>query len=257
MRFVAGAVPVLLAACWALVALPAPKPAPKPRPADAALAFTSSGKLIYNIEWRLIHAGTAVVDVAGHDGHVKLESAGLVSALFKVEDTYSVRYDEPFCATGSVLDSMEGNRHRETTITFDRARKQATFVERDVLKNTVLRSSQTDIPNCVHDVVGAIFNLRSMHLEPGQSAEIPVSDGRRAAQVKIEAQEREPVHTLAGSFNTIRYEANLLNGVVYTRKGRVFVWLSDDARKIPVQIRLRMQFPVSTVTLQLQKEERP
>jgi hypothetical protein len=84
-----------------------------------------------------------------------------------------------------------------------------------------------------------------------------MSDGRRAAQVKIEAQERESVKTPAGSFNTIRYEVNLLNGVVYTRKGRVFIWLSDDSRKIPVQIRLRMQFPISTVTLQLQKEERP
>jgi hypothetical protein len=249
-RFVAGAVPVLLAASWAL-------PGPKPRPADADPPVTGSGKFIYNIEWRLIHAGTAVVDAAGPEVRVKLESAGLVSALFKVEDLYSVRYDEPFCATSSVLDAREGRRHRETSITFDRARNQATFIERDVLKNVVLRSSQTDIPNCVHDIVGAMFSLRRAHLEPGQSIELPVSDGRRSAQVKIEAQEREPVQTPVGSFNALRYEANLLNGVVYNRKGRVFLWLSDDARKIPVQIRLRMQFPVSTVTLQLQKEERP
>jgi hypothetical protein len=252
-RFVAGAVPVLLAASWALVALAAPEPSP----ADTDSAFTGSGKLTYNIEWRLIHAGTAVVDVTGPEGRVSLESAGLVSALFKIEDTYSVRYDEPFCATSSVLDAREGKRHRETNITFDRAHKRATFVERDVLKNAVLVSSQIDVPNCVHDVVGAIFHLRGTHLEPGQSTELPVSDGRRVAQVKIEAQEREEVHTPAGSFNTIRYEAGLFNGVVYSRKGRVFIWLSDDARKIPVQIRLRMQFPVSTVTLQLQKQEGP
>lgn len=256
MRFVAGAVPVLLVASWALPA-PKPLPVPKPSPADADLAFTDSGKLVYNIEWRLIHAGTAVVDAAGSEGRVKLDSAGLVSALFKIEETYSVRFDEPFCATSSVLDSREGKRHRETNIAFDRTRNRATFIERDVPSNTVLHSSQTDIPNCVHDIVGAMFRLRGAHLEPGQSTELPVSDGRRAAQVKIEAQEREPVQTPAGSFNTIRYEANLLNGVVYTRKGRVFLWLSDDARKLPVQIRLRMSFPVSTVTLQLQKEERP
>jgi len=249
-RFVAGAVPVLLAASWAL-------PAPRPSPADADLAFTGNGKLTYNIEWRLIHAGTAVIDASSSEGHVKLESAGLVSALFKVEDTYSVHYDEPFCATSSVLDSREGKRHRETNITFDRTRNRATFVERDVLKNTVLLSSQIDIPHCVHDVVGAIFRLRDAHIEPGQSTELPMSDGRRVAQVKIEAQERESVKTAAGSFNTIRCEVNLLNGVVYTRKGRVFIWLSDDSRKIPVQIRLRMQFPISTVTLQLQKEEHP
>jgi len=30
--------------------------------------------------------------------------------------------------------------------------------------------------------------------------------------------------------------------------------VSDDARRIPVQIRLRLAFPIGTVTLQLDKE---
>jgi hypothetical protein len=47
----------------------------------------------------------------------------------------------------------------------------------------------------------------------------------------------------------------MLNGVVYTRKGRLFIWLTDDARHLPVQIRLKLPFPIGTVTLQLQKEE--
>ncbi len=60
-----------------------------------------------------------------------------------------------------------------------------------------------------------------------------------------------------GSFKTVRYEAFMLNGVIYTRKGRVELWLTDDAGHLPVQIRLRMNFPVGTVTLQLEKEEHP
>jgi hypothetical protein len=43
--------------------------------------------------------------------------------------------------------------------------------------------------------------------------------------------------------------------VVYSRAGRVFVWLTDDERRLPVQIRLRMNFPLGTVTLELEKEE--
>ena len=46
-----------------------------------------------------------------------------------------------------------------------------------------------------------------------------------------------------------------MNGVVYTRKGDVWLWLTDDARRLPVQIRLRTTFPISTVTLTLEKEE--
>jgi hypothetical protein len=73
----------------------------------------------------------------------------------------------------------------------------------------------------------------------------------------VEAQEREQVKTPAGTFNTIRYEVNVLNNVIYSRQGRVFVWLTDDDRRLPVQIRLRMNFPLGTVTLELEKETRP
>ena len=196
-----------------------------------------------------------MLEAHGSEGHLKLDSAGLVSALFKVEDVYSVRYEQGFCATGSLLDSKEGKRHRQTTVTFDRNRNRASWVERDVLKNEVMRTAQADTPHCVQDVLGGILALRSLAIEPGQSAQVPMSDGRRAAQVKVDAQEREEVTTPAGTFKTIRYEANLMNGVVYQRKGRVFVWVTDDAKRIPVQIRLRLAFPIGTVTLQLEKEE--
>lgn len=214
------------------------------------------GQLNYYIEWRLIHAGDAVLEMHDSDGRLKLDSAGLVSALFKVDDTYTVRYEQSFCASGSLMDSKEGKRHRQTTVTYDRNQNRATWVERDVLKNNdVVRRAQVDVPHCVHDVLGGILALRGLALEPGQSVLVPISDGRRSAQVKVDAQEREEIVTPAGTFKTIRYEANLMNGVVYPRKGRLFVWMSDDAKRVPVQIRLRLAFPIGTVTLQLQKEQ--
>ena len=243
MRFVLRAVLVFTAALWIL-----PANAAGPAPPDL-------GKISYSVEWRLIHAGDVTLDAHDSEAHLKLVSAGLVSALFKVDDTYSVRYEQGFCATGSLLDSMEGKRHRQTTVTYDRNQNRATWVERDVLKNNeVLRRAQVDTPHCVHDVLGGILALRGLTIEPGQSAQVPMSDGRRAAPVKVDAQEREEVTTPAGTFKTIRYEANLMNGVVYPRKGRAFVWVSDDSRRIPVQIRLRLAFPIGTVTLQLDKE---
>jgi len=220
-------------------------------------AETHAEKLNFNIEWRLIRAGTAVMDLKPSEGRIKLDSAGLVSTLFKVNDTYSVRYDPPYCATSSLLDAQEGKRHRETTVTFNRAQNRATFILRDVIKNSVLRTEHTDIPNCVHDIVGAIQALRAAPPSLGQPGTFPISDGRKAAQVRVEAQEREEVSTPAGTFKTIRYEAELFNGVIYARKGRAFVWLTDDARRLPVQMRLRMSFPLGTVTLLLDKELQP
>lgn len=214
-------------------------------------------KLSYRVEWRLVRAGTAVLDLKPEQARLKLDSAGLVSALFKVDDTYTVRFDPPYCATSSLLDAQEGKRHRETSIAFDRAQNRATFVLRDVLKNAVLRTEHTEIPDCVHDIVGAILALRASPPPLGQPGALPISDGRKAARVRVEAQEHEEVSTPAGNFKTVRYEADLFNGVIYTRKGRAFVWLTDDARRLPVQMRLRMSFPLGTVTLLLEKEEQP
>ncbi|HTB11243.1 MAG TPA: DUF3108 domain-containing protein [Bryobacteraceae bacterium] len=238
MRFFAGAIVLLLTARAQTLDVP------------------QTERLTYDIEWRLIHAGSAVVDAQKTSARLKLESAGLVSNLFKVDDAYGVTYDEPFCATSSTLDAQEGKRHRETHVTYDRAKNRADYIERDVLKNAVLHTYDTSIPNCVHDVLGALISLRGMTLGPGQSAQMPVSDGHHSASVKVEAQEREEIKTPSGNYKAIRYEPYLMNGVVYSRKGRVFIWLSDDEKRLPVQIQLRMSFPVGTVTLHLVKEER-
>ena len=231
------------------VAKAEPKP-PAPVPAEPAIH-----KLIYGVEWRLIRAGSVIIEDRPNWARMRLASSGLVSKLYKIQDTYSVNFEEQFCATVSVMDALEGKRHRETRVTFDRTQNHAFFTERDVLKDAVVRTADVATPNCVHDVVGALLSMRGRGAEPGQTLEVPVSDGRRSASVKLEAQEREEVKTAAGTFKTIRYEAGLMNGVVYLRKGRVFLWMSDDQRRLPVRLKLQLSFPIGSVTLELEKEE--
>jgi Protein of unknown function (DUF3108) len=248
MRFPAGALALFLTASWLLPAQTASS--------GASAELPATERLSYDVEWRLIHAGDVTIESDQTHATMKIQSAGLVSSLYKVNDSYSVDFDRHFCASSSFLTAQEGKRHRETKVTFDSAQNRATYLERDLIKDAVIHAGQVDIPGCVHEVISAIFQLRTHALEPGQSVQLPMSDGRRAARVKLEAQAREDVKTTAGMFKTVRYEAYLLNGVIYTRKGRVQVWLSDDERHLPVQIRLRLQFPIGTITLQLEKEER-
>jgi Protein of unknown function (DUF3108) len=220
------------------------------------LPSAATEKLTYQVEWRLIHAGDVTVESGPDFTKMDLESAGLVSKLYRVQDIYSVKYDDPFCATSAVLEGWERKRHHQSTVTYDRRLNRAFFVERDLANNSVVWDKNIEIPNCVHDAIGALRLLRQTDLRVGKSIEFPVSDGKKSASVKIEAQKREKLTTGAGTFETVRYEAGLLNGVVYSRKGRLLVWLSDDERKLPVRIQLKMNFPLGTVTLDLQKEQR-
>jgi hypothetical protein len=114
------------------------------------------------------------------------------------------------------------------------------------------------MPGCVHDVVGALAKLRMLRsLQPGQSTTLPVSDGKKVVMARIEAQEREKISTGVGSFQAIRYEAFLFNDILFKRQARLFIWISDDARRLPVQIQVRMRIHIGTVTFNLDKVEPP
>ncbi|MDP8981857.1 MAG: DUF3108 domain-containing protein [Acidobacteriota bacterium] len=234
---------------------------PQARP-SAPGAFPSPENLVYGVEWRLIAAGSARITLTRSPGEksewrsqLHLESTGLVSKLYKVNDEYSIQLADQFCTVNTDLDSFEGKRHHSTQVHFDGEHGKATYVERDLIKNSVFHSAETQIPSCVSDFIGGLYKLRALHIEPGQSAQLPVSDGKKFVSARVEAQEREQIQTKAGTFKTIRYEAYVFNGVLFKRNARLLVWLTDDARRLPVQIRARMSFPVGNITLQLEKEE--
>ncbi len=234
----------------------------------ARLALPQTGNLpsketlTYNIEWRLITAGKTRVEWTSTEAgrpqwqvNLHVESVGLVSKLFRVEDDYSAVLNRNLCVESSQLTAHEGNRRRETKITFDTERRKAFYLDRDLAKNTVVESKETDIPDCVHDVVGGLYFLRTLTLEPGQSTEAPVTDGKKVVMAKVEAQQREDVRTPAGTFKTIRYELYLFNNVLFRRSAHLNVWLTDDRQRLPVQVRVRMQFTIGTITLQLESRE--
>src|SRR5262249_669877 len=162
-----------------------------------------------------------------------LRSTGLVSRLYKVQDDYSSVVNQQLCAASSYLMAHEGGRHRETKVTFDAESKKASYLETDLVKKTVVNASETDTPACVHDIVGGLYLLRTLRLEPGQSVQIPVSDGKKSVQARVEAQAREEIKTPGGTYKTVRHEVFLFNNVLYRRSGRLFVWLTDDGRRAP------------------------
>lgn len=226
-------------------------------------AFASGEALSYGIEWRLIYAGSAHLSFQEQkapsqwESKLHIESGGLVSRLYKLDDNYSVEMHDQLCASTSQFDAVEGSRHRQTKVTFDRATQKATYLERDVVKNSVVKTGETEIPPCVSDVIGGFYKLRTLNIQPGQSTQLAVSDGMKSVSARVDALNKEEITTKAGKFNTIRYEAFVFNGVLFKKNARLEIWLTDDARKVPVQLRARMPFPIGTITFQLEKEERP
>ncbi|HEX4138690.1 MAG TPA: DUF3108 domain-containing protein [Bryobacteraceae bacterium] len=229
-------------------------------PGDTA---PGSEVLNYQIEWRLIPAGSAKMTwtmmprsaAAPNELRLHLESTGLVSRLYRVDDDYTSSLGQNLCAQNSFFSAHEGSRNRETRVTYDNQAHKAINIEKDLNKNSSAMH-EVDIPPCVHDVLGGLLVLRTLHLEPGKTVRIPVSDGKKFVQVRIESQRREEISTGVGTRKTIRYEVFLFDNVLYKRSGHLHVWLTDDNLRLPVQLQVRLPFAIGTITLKLEKEEK-
>src|SRR3974377_1082800 len=137
---------LLSAVCATLTAQQGGRIASDATPAGPQLNRPTGVRMTYDVEWRLVHAGTAVIDERPNWVQLKLESSGLVSTLFKVHDTYTANYDDPFCVTSSLLDASEGKRHHETQVLYDRGQNHAFYMEKDLANNSLIRSTGVDIP---------------------------------------------------------------------------------------------------------------
>ena len=222
--------------------------------------FPCPEKLSYRIEWRMMTAGTATVEMThitrgDWETKLNLESAGLVTRLYKVLDSYKVTSSEKFCASSAFLDAQEGKRHTITRLTFENARRKVAYDEQDLLKNASVKK-ELDIAPCTYDIAGALQVLRLSNLPLGKSSTIPVTDGKKMAYAKVEAQAKEAVSVQGKTYQTVRYEAFLFDNVLYKRKGRMQIWISEDPDRVPVQLRLQFGFPIGSITVQLQSSQK-
>jgi hypothetical protein len=226
-------------------------------PAPPNHAYPNGQSLIYEAEWRLWTAGTARIslDLAGDNERVSgtAESSGVVALLYPVHDRFQSIFDpRTFCSVGITKHTEEGFRARETLISFSYSRRRAVLDETN-LKNGQAKHVEREIPACVTDVLSGIFYVASLPLTPDATYVFPLNDGGDTVDVRAHVEAREQVKTPAGTFSTIRVSPEAASGVLKDR-GRVWIWYSDDARRLPVQMRARMFW--GTLTFRLLRIEK-
>ena len=224
---------------------------------DIRLPFGAGEKLSYTVRWRLLPAGNAELVVSPDrsapgrwKATAKAHSVGYVSNIYRVEDEYQSQFRNPgFCSSGIHKQIQEGDRHRDVKLEFDPRRRLARLEDRDMLDHTPPKIEQFAIPECVQDILSAVYYARSLPMTVGQSFEFPLNDGAKTIQIHVEVQAEEEVTTEVGKFQAIRVEPDVFSGHLFSGKGRMFIWFTKDARRIPVQ--LRAQIGVGTITATL------
>lgn len=216
--------------------------------------MTGAETFYYAAEWRLMRAGDVSLSFDSNQAILRMKTTGLAGKIYNVKSAYTVVYEPGFCASSSILKAEEANERFEVLVTYNHKPGKVEFLERDLIKDKVVDTKEIDsLAPCVHDMVSALARLRTTKLEPGNATQFPMTTGKKSAKARIEAQQRETIKTPLGEFKTIRYEALVYNGILFRRKARMFLWISDDERRLPVQMRVQMPFYLGTVTLKLEK----
>ncbi len=213
----------------------------------------------YEAEWRLWTAGLATLRLQpGPNGQKQVLgtalSTGFVSLLYTVRDRFESAFDaKTFCSSHLAKYTEEGFRKRETRIQFDYARGKAVLDEKN-LKSNESKHVENDIPSCATDVLSGIYYLASLPLQTGSIYSFPLNDGNRTQTVEASVEAREQVKVPAGTFRAVRVQLVASPATAQTKPGKVWIWYSDDAARIPVQMRARMFW--GTLTLRLKRIER-
>jgi hypothetical protein len=246
----------------------AQQPAHDPRPATDVIGPLShiipppaawmlpEEKYTYDVDWRIWSAGKITLSLA-NDGVQQsvvgtAESVGVVSLLYPVHDRFQSVYDpKTFCSVSLRKHTEEGFHKRDTLINYNYARRKSVLDETN-LKNNQAKHEENEIPGCVTDVLSGLMYLRSLPLIPGGTYTFPLNDGGKTVDVTAKVESRETIKVPAGTFQTIRVSPESTAGPL-KNKGRIWIWYTDDARRIPVQMRGKMFW--GTLTLKLEKIE--
>jgi hypothetical protein len=229
---------------------------PTLQPPDPGYAFPKQETLTFTVDWRVFTGGVAVFHLEQQDGQLKVtataDTVGAVNMLFPVVDRFQSSMDtRTGCSGGFSKQTQEGRRKVSTDLTFDYHGGKQTQIDKNLVKGTQ-KTQTASIPACVTDSLSGIFYAASQRLTVGQDFGFPLADAMRTVTVTMKVEAKEEIKTPAGTFETVRVQPTAEEGVVKNR-GNIWIWYTDDARHMPVQIRARLFW--GTITAHLQSVE--
>jgi hypothetical protein len=224
---------------------------------ERAVPFRIGETLNYDISWSsFLTAGTAVVNVRekrpslGSTAYrivAEGQPTPLVSRLYPLYYKIETLLDASslFPQQGLIY-SQEGNRTRTKITRFDQKARTATFELQPPTQSP--RRFQLTAPT--HDALSAFFSLRSMTLTRGTTVTIPVTNEGETFGVRVTVDDREPLRTGSGTVTAWRIRPVLLDEDGEPASAyRLVVWLSDDARRVPLRLEADLGFGAFVFTL--------
>ncbi|MBJ6751587.1 DUF3108 domain-containing protein [Geomonas anaerohicana] len=209
-----------------------------------ALASSIQETLNYQLTWAGVKIGTSTLATTSVGNTLeitsKVKSEPWSAPFYKVDDLETSKLErggKGFSLHSYKMKLREGRNDWYRAASVNRKSRKFDFVN---LKS--FEKSSASLVEPAWDPVSSLFYLRQVPLTVGKNVEVNVLDKGKLNRVKVSVLRRETVQTPAGTFRTIVISPNMdieSEGLFYAR-GPLTIWLTDDARKVPVIIEKRI-----------------
>lgn len=210
-------------------------------PASArAPALPEHERLVYAARWLGFPVGTVTASIRGVTElrgrrayllEIDVRTNDFCSRIYPINDRYISYLDvETMRPLRHEVYRREGRYRKDAATDFDHDAGKAYF------RNFLDRSEKTvDIPAGVQDPVSVAYVFRTVGLEPGERKEFDVYNNEQVYRLYGVAEAKRTVRVPAlGAVDAFRIQPYAkLKGETY-RKGRASMWISLDARRIPL-----------------------
>lgn len=251
----------VLAALWAIA--PIQRAAADAVVGDApALPFPVGEKLVYNIYWGAIpvaHA-EAVTAWEEYEGRTVLairfrtRSNAFLSRIYPVNDFIESLVDPVTLLPIRFTKTLnEGRYHCDEVTYFDHAAGTARFEARHREKR-----KEFPIAESTRDLVSFMYFMRgeAARFTVGKEEKFQIMTDEKLYDLFVKPVRKEAIQIPGfGKVKTVRFEPEAAFEGIFVRKGRLWLWVSDDERRIITRVRAKV--PLASVKIQIAKVEGP
>lgn len=200
--------------------------------------------LSFDVGWEFINAGSATMDIYPKENGWRVKTFARTNRaldIFKKVRDYITA--EGICINGQMQSTVfDANLHERKY----KAQKRTDFLwqENKVTHTQNQITEHFEVPAGHLSVIDAFLATRNLELKPGQTVHIPVFDSRKQYEIVVNvAAKKEMVKAPWGEkVSCIIVKPKLKTAGIFTNKGEMTLWMTDDERHIPIKMMAKIKF---------------
>ena len=213
-------------------------------------AFGLGERLEYEISYGFLTAGTVVFEVSPnfvqmngrncYEINATLNSASSFEWVYKIQDRYLCYLDaEGLFPWKFEQHIKEGDYSKDFVAIFDNANNKVKTTT--VVKGDKKPDGEYTITPYSLDIISAFFYARTMpvqNMNKGETITLTSFYDDKSYDLKVKILDKETVDVPAGDFRSVIVQPLAEEGALIKKAENIAVWISQDERKIPVQVKL-------------------